>query len=431
MYVEEKDRAWTSSSGANDHQAITIEVSNSATQGEWPVSDRAFAALIDLCVCICRRNNIPRLVFDGTPNGSLTHHQMFAATNCPGPFLLKRFPQICDLVNERLGAKPEAPPAPQPTTGRTAIAGSAVATAAQMRAYIQRINPNAPDLADLFISEGMAEGIRGDIAFAQSCLETGNFQFIGGTAVTLCQNNFCGMGVVQLGVKGNSYATPRDGIRAQIQHLKAYANDLPLVNPLVTPTVGEARFRFVQRGVAPFVEWLGQQENPQGRGWATGAGYGEKILRILAAIIATNAPAAPQPAQTTPAPQTAAPASPLAFKVGDIVQFTGGGVYTSSTTHTPAHNRDRSRCKVTQTAPKARNQYHLISEDSGRVHGWVVSGDVTPIGSAAAPARKTNEEIAREVINGKWGNGADRVNRLTAAGYVAADIQAIVNRLLR
>ena len=74
----------------------------------------------------------------------------------------------------------------------------------------------------LYLSEGEAENIRGDIAFAQSCLETGNFTF-SGSAVELSQNNFCGMGVTQNGETGNSFKTPQLGIRAQIQHLKAYS----------------------------------------------------------------------------------------------------------------------------------------------------------------------------------------------------------------
>lgn len=71
------------------------------------------------------------------------------------------------------------------------------------------------------ISEGKTEGVRGDIAFAQSCLETGNFTF-NGSAVTLDQNNFAGIGVTKNGMKGNSFSHPWIGIRAQIQHLKAY-----------------------------------------------------------------------------------------------------------------------------------------------------------------------------------------------------------------
>ena len=102
MYVEERNRAWTSSSASNDNQAVTIEVSNSSTGGRWPVSDRAFETLLDLCEDICRRNGMSELVYNGTRNGSLTHHRFFANTTCPGPFLLERFPQIAQEVTRRL-----------------------------------------------------------------------------------------------------------------------------------------------------------------------------------------------------------------------------------------------------------------------------------------------------------------------------------------
>ena len=165
----------------------------------------------------------------------------------------------------------------------TAIMGKAVATAEQMASYLKKKNPSVPqsvlDMIPLYISEGEAEGMRGDIAFAQSCLETGNFTF-SGSAVTLPQNNFCGLGVTQRGKKGLSFDTPQLGIRAQIQHLKAYASTDKLRNALIDP-----RFRYVKRGCAPYVEWLGQKENPQGKGWAAGEKYGEKILSILKAVM--------------------------------------------------------------------------------------------------------------------------------------------------
>ena len=197
LMTDEKNRAWTSSSPTNDYQAVTIEVSNSATGGNWPVGDKAYKALLDLCTDICKRNGIAKLTFDGTPNGSLTHHSMFAATSCPGKFLLDRFPQICAEVNKRLGVQSTSTTPTTPTTSTT---------------------PTAPSTD---------------------------------------------------------------------------------------------------------------------------------------------------------------------FKVGDIVQFTSGGVYTSSTAVTPAHSRGQSRCKVTQTAMKARNQYHLISEDGGKVYGWVVSETVKAIGASS------------------------------------------------
>lgn len=183
--------------------------------------------------------------------------------------------------------------APSGVSG-TKIMGAAVATAEQMAAYIKAKNTNVAqsvlDMVPLYLSEGAAEGVRGDIAFAQSCLETGNFGFAG-SAVTLEQNNFCGMGVTANSMKGNSFDTPQLGIRAQVQHLKAYASTEPLKGECIDP-----RFKYVVRGCAEVVEWLGQKENPQGKGWATGAGYGEKITAILKAILATAGAAAPAPA---------------------------------------------------------------------------------------------------------------------------------------
>lgn len=165
----------------------------------------------------------------------------------------------------------------------TEITGKAKATAAQMTEYIKSVNPAVPqsvlDMIPHYLSEGAVEGIRGDIAFAQSCLETGNFGFKG-SAVKLEQNNFCGMGVTSKGMTGNSFDTPQLGIRAQIQHLKAYANTEALKNNCIDP-----RFKYVPRGSAQYVEWLGIKENPNGKGWASGKGYGEKILGILNKIL--------------------------------------------------------------------------------------------------------------------------------------------------
>ena len=163
------------------------------------------------------------------------------------------------------------------------IMGQAVATAAQMQSYIKKVNPQVPNsvikMIPLYITEGATEGVRGDIAFAQSCLETGNFTF-SGSAVTLTQNNFCGMGVTSTDMKGNSFKTPAEGIRAQIQHLQAYASTSRLKQTVVDP-----RYIYVTRGCAECVEWLGIQENPHHYGWAAGKDYGQKIIQILNSIL--------------------------------------------------------------------------------------------------------------------------------------------------
>ena len=135
------------------------------------------------------------------------------------------------------------------------IIGKSECTASQMAQYLISKNPNsrpwALEYAKLYIEEGESEGVRGDGAWYQSCKETGNFKFDSGTAVTFDQNNFCGLGVTKKGMKGHSFETPRLGIRAQIQHLKAYATTTPLKNPCIDP-----RYKYVTKGCAPRFEDL-------------------------------------------------------------------------------------------------------------------------------------------------------------------------------
>lgn len=106
MYVQESDAAWTSSNLGNDRQAVTIEVAN---YPDSSVSAAAWDRLVDLCVDICRRNEIPCLTWTGGPDGTLTTHNMFADTSCPGPYLFSRMQELASIVNARLN-----PPAPQP-----------------------------------------------------------------------------------------------------------------------------------------------------------------------------------------------------------------------------------------------------------------------------------------------------------------------------
>ena len=246
--------------------------------------DRTYKAAVELFAMLCKQFNL-----DPLKDGVIVSHKEGCArgiaSNHGDPEHLWNQLGTGYTMNGFRAAVKAAMSAATPG-GYTSITGTATATVGQLVAYIKAKNPNVPksvlDMASLYLSEGAAEGIRGDVAFAQSCLETGNFAFAG-SAVTLDQNNFCGMGVTANGMKGNSFPTAQVGIRAQIQHLKAYANTEPLKGGCVDP-----RFQYVTRGCAEFVEWLGQQENPNGKGWATGAGYGEKILSILKAILATK-----------------------------------------------------------------------------------------------------------------------------------------------
>lgn len=114
-YVEEENRSYASASKSNDCQAITIEVSNSKTGGDWPISKAAWNSLVNLCVDICRRYNF-KLDYTGNSNGSLTRHNMFMATTCPGPYLQNRFQELADTVNKILDGEEKEPEKPTTPT---------------------------------------------------------------------------------------------------------------------------------------------------------------------------------------------------------------------------------------------------------------------------------------------------------------------------
>ena len=139
--------------------------------------------------------------------------------------------------------------------------------------------PTIEDFVNIVYQEASAEGIKAEVVFCQSMLETGWLQFGGDVKVE--QFNFAGLGATGGGVAGADFSSygkegVRIGIRAQVQHLKCYANKKPLINPCVDPRWGEWL-----RGKAPYVEWLGIKENPYGTGWAAGANYGNNIVKLI------------------------------------------------------------------------------------------------------------------------------------------------------
>ena len=180
-------------------------------------------------------------------------------------------------------------------TGLYAIMGHSDVTIAQMVAYYKKNNltydqysgslsqyngvlakggaANIEIYCTIFKQEAEAEGVCVEVAFAQAMLETGFLKF--GGDVKPDQYNFAGIGATG-GVPGNEFSDVREGIRAQIQHLKCYASDAALNNPCVDPRWGSWL-----RNKAPYVQWLSKANNPYGIGWATDAGYAEKLLNMI------------------------------------------------------------------------------------------------------------------------------------------------------
>lgn len=109
LIVEEQNRSWCTSSASNDNRAITIEVANCGGAPDWPVTGKALAALVDLLADICRRNNIPRLLWRGDKSligqvdkQNMTVHRWFKNKACPGDYLYSRHGQIASEVNQKL-----------------------------------------------------------------------------------------------------------------------------------------------------------------------------------------------------------------------------------------------------------------------------------------------------------------------------------------
>jgi len=142
----------------------------------------------------------------------------------------------------------------------------------KMTTFLLASNPQADkefvsQLVRFYVEEADIEGVNHDAAFAQMCLETGFLKF--GNLVTPDMNNFCGLGAIGPTQRGIIFPDPRTGVRAHIQHLKAYATEEPLKQEVVDP-----RRQLVRFGSAPAIEAMSGA-------WAADKNYGSKIRNII------------------------------------------------------------------------------------------------------------------------------------------------------
>ena len=171
--------------------------------------------------------------------------------------------------------------------GTYLIEGDTEVTVDQMVAYFEASKKAYPedvmrkggaatirDFCQIYYEEAVAEGIKAEVAFVQAMKETGWLQFTG--VVKAEQYNFAGMGATGNSVSGESFKDVREGVRAQIQHLKAYGSTKSL-----NQTCVDNRFKYVERGSAIYVEWLSIPNNPKKKGWAAANGYGVDIVKMI------------------------------------------------------------------------------------------------------------------------------------------------------
>jgi len=191
------------------------------------------------------------------------------------------FPMIFFLVllfASCTSSKPATIPDPVPTpTPKTRdipedIMGKGVIPAVDLSLFLLKNNTqvapgNVRMLAQYYIEEAAYEGVNHDIAFAQMCLETGFLKY--GGLIKPEWNNFCGLGSIGPEQPGVTFPDSRTGVRAHIQHLKAYATNEPLKKDLVDP-----RYKYVKLGSSPTIEGLSGT-------WASDKSYSQKIDAIL------------------------------------------------------------------------------------------------------------------------------------------------------
>lgn len=193
------------------------------------------------------------------PLTKMVPHQYWSGKNCPRN-LLSKWDQFQSDVARQLNLI---------SMEKTHILGTTTVTAQQMRDYLREHHPDAPDYVDLYFRMEQSEGVRADVAFAQSLLETNFFRFTG--TVSENQNNFAGLGATGSNEGGLSFSTPMEGIMAQGRHLRLYAKYLPELNDKKVDPRGLPENLM---GWAPFVEDLSGK-------WAVDPDYGSKIVNLL------------------------------------------------------------------------------------------------------------------------------------------------------
>ena len=172
----------------------------------------------------------------------------------------------------------------------TKIEGKSRVTVDQMVAYYEKSGKTYP--AKIYKKYGASTlkkfcqivydvseeyNIRAELVWAQICKETGYLQFGGDVKPKQC--NFAGIGATGGGVPGNSFSDVREGVTAQVQHLKLYAStkkDWESGVQIVDP-----RYNEKLRGKSVLIEWLGIPQNPNGSGWAAADGYGYHLISMI------------------------------------------------------------------------------------------------------------------------------------------------------
>lgn len=421
MYCEEKDRSWCSSNAANDHRAVTIEVA-SDTKHPYAVNDKAYAALIDLCTDICKRNGIKKLLWKADKSligqvdkQNMTFHRWFANKSCPGDYLYNRHSEIAELVNKRL------------STGEKADTKGLQASVFKDMAETDVIKKVGP----LFTADQKTSGVLASVSLAQFILESG----YGKSELAQNANNVFGM---KKSLSGNTWSgSSWDGKSVYAKETKEWDG-----SKYITITADFRKYDCVEKSIADHSAYLlGAKNGSKLRydglknctnyrkavqiikdgGYATSPTYVENICGIIEKWKLTQFDVT---ATEDKKENTSFPATPFLVRV--IINNLNYRLEPSM------NGKVKGQTGIgTFTITEVKNGWGRLKSGAGWI--YLENPEYCTIGNSNAKtsSTKTVDELAKEVIKGLWGNGADRKAKLTAAGYDYSKVQKRVNELLK
>jgi hypothetical protein len=430
LYVEEKNRSWCTSSNANDQRAITIECASDTTE-PYTMNNTVYETLIKLCTDICKRNGKKKLLWFADKDKSLNYapksdemvitvHRWFANKSCPGNWLYARLGDVAARVTANLGG------VDTPSKGTQATVFAKLSEADVVK-----------KAGALFTADQKKSGILASVSMAQFILESG----YGKSELAQNANNCFGM---KTSLSGNTWSgSTWDG---KSKYTKKTQEEYTK-GQMTTITADFRKYSCIEESIADHSAYLlGAKNGSKLRydglkgckdykkaaqiikdgGYATSSTYVANLCSIIEKWNLTQFDV--KETSSVPADSVKTfPATPFTVRV--IIDNLN---YRSE----PSMNgRVNGQTGIgTFTIMEVKNGWGRLKSGAGWI--WLENPSYCTVGKTVASANKTSgtktvDELAKEVIKGLWGNGADRKAKLTAAGYDYAKVQKRVNELLK
>ena len=431
LYVEEKKRSWCTSSNANDQRAITIECASDTTE-PYTMNSKVYDTLIKLCTDICKRNGKKKLLWFADKDKSLNYapksdemvitvHRWFANKSCPGNWLYARLGDVAAKVTANLAGTGTVPVAPTKTQATVFAKLSEAEVVAKAGA--------------LFTADQKKSGILASVSMAQFILESG----YGKSELAQNANNCFGM---KTSLSGNTWSgstwdgkskytkkTQEEYTKGEMTTITADFRKYPCIEDSISDhsayllgAKNGSKLRY--DGVKGCTDYKKAAQIIKDGGYATSSTYVSNLCSIIEKWKLTQFDVG----ASTPAPDNTVkkfPATPFTVRV--IIDNLN---YRSE----PSMNgRVNGQTGIgTFTIMEVKNGWGRLKSGAGWI--YLENPEYCTISNAVAAAKpetKTVDELEKEVIKGLWGNGTERKNKLTAAGYDYTKIQNKVNEFLK